>query len=82
MAMKSQKNARKRTKAGLHTKCVARSSSYLPQFAAVSPPEGVGQFVRPMRCKSLKTIRFPAFLRLLSEQTATTHFHLVYESVA
>ena len=60
MAVKPKKNAKKRMQRGL----VARSSSFLPQFEAVSPPEGVGNLLWLIRYNPLKTIRFPAVLGL------------------
>ena len=45
------------------------------QIAAVLSSAGYGQFVQLLRCKFLKTKRFPANLRLVSEQIDTYHFN-------
>ncbi|WP_208999723.1 hypothetical protein [Stappia sediminis] len=42
---------------------------------------GYGGFARQRRCKPLKTRRFPAGLRLVSEQIRVYHFNLVYGSI-
>jgi len=41
----------------------------------------VGGFCQQQRCKPLKTGRFPAGLRLVSDQIHATHFNLIYEFV-
>jgi hypothetical protein len=35
---------------------------------------GYGEFAQQRRCKSLKTMRFPTVLRLVSEQIHSYHF--------
>ncbi|MFV2002299.1 MAG: hypothetical protein ACC619_04895 [Paracoccaceae bacterium] len=64
MALKPGKYASKSAQIGL----IARSSGFAPQIDAVSASEGYDQFVRQPRCKLLKTKRFPASLRLVSEK--------------
>ncbi|WP_420336604.1 hypothetical protein [Roseibium sp.] len=43
--------------------------------------EGQGEFDRQRRCKSLETGRFPAALRLVSEQIHPYHCGLIYEGM-
>jgi len=75
MALKPQKYARKSLPNGL----VARSIALTRQIAAVSSSEGYDQFARLLRCKFLKTRRFPANSRLVSRQIDAYHIDPVYE---
>ena len=75
MALKPQKYARKRPQDGL----VAHSRPLTLQIEAVCASLRYDQFVRLQRCKLLKTKRFPAILRLVSEQIDSYHFDPVYE---
>ncbi len=77
MAVKLQKYARKSVQDGLF----AHSSALTQQIEAVLPSFGYHQFVQQQRCKFLKTKRFPANLRLVSEQIDSYHFDPVYESM-
>ncbi|GBF28336.1 hypothetical protein MnTg02_03400 [bacterium MnTg02] len=75
MALKPQKYARKRSRDGL----VARSRPLTRQIAVVSTSSGYGHFSWLQRCKTLKTKRFPAVLRLVSRKIDSYHFDPVYE---
>ncbi len=77
MALKPQKYARKRSQDGL----VAHSRPLTPQIDAVSASFGYDQFVQLLRCKFLKTKRFPENLRLVSEQIDSYHIDPIYGSV-
>lgn len=60
----------------------AHSSALTQQIAAVLPSCGYDQFARLQRCNPLKTERFPAVSRLVSEQIDSYHFDPVYEFTA
>jgi len=68
--------ARKRAKIGLS----ARSSALTTQVEADLAPSlrqiRHGHFAHWCRCKLLKMLAFPAYLRLTSEQIGTYHFGL------
>ena len=75
MALKPLKYARKSSPDGL----VARSRALTRQIAAVSALGGYDQFARLLRCKFLKTRRFPANSRLVSGQIDSYHIDPIYE---
>ena len=77
MAFEPQKDARKRLQDGL----VTRSKPLTLQLAALQASFGYGQFRLLQCCKNLKNRRFPAFLRLVSNEIAAYHFDPVYGSV-
>ena len=74
MVPKRQKAVRKRTQDGL----VAHPKPLTRQIAAALAFDLSGHFARLLRCKLLKTGRFPASLRLANEQTVSDHFDPVY----
>jgi len=75
MALKPQKYARKRSQDGL----VARLRPLTQQIAVVLASLAYGQLSWLQRCKTLKTERFPAGLRLVSRKIAPYHFDPFYE---
>ncbi len=56
-----------------------RARSFWPRIAALLASCGQGIFALSLRCKLLKTKRFPANLRLAEKQICSCHFDPVYE---
>ncbi len=78
MAVKLQKYARKSAPDGLFT----HSSALTLQIAAVLTSCRYDQFAQLQRCKLLKTKRFPANLRPISQQIDSHHFNPVFKFTA